>query len=86
MYQSCRGKWRNSFGGVARNIAEVAKRLGTKTTLITALGEDPQSREIRENIKSYGIDLFDINSEEKGATFLGILDGKKDAIISVSNM
>ena len=44
MYQSSRGKWRHSFGGVARNIAEVAQRLGISTTLITSLGNDPQSK------------------------------------------
>ena len=39
-YQSTKGHWKTSFGGVGRNIAEVAQRLGTPTTFITALGSD----------------------------------------------
>lgn len=36
--QSVKGIWRTSFGGVGRNISEVASRLGTQTVFITALG------------------------------------------------
>ena len=38
LHQSCRGKWRTSFGGVGRNISEVSQKLGTETALITVLG------------------------------------------------
>ena len=34
------GKIRNTFGGVGRNIAEVAGRLGTNPYFITSLGDD----------------------------------------------
>ena len=64
MHQSCRGKWRTSFGGVGRNISEVAQKLGTETALITVLGQDGQSSEIRNNINANGIDLFEIESAD----------------------
>ena len=89
-YQSTKGHWKTSFGGVGRNIAEVAKRLGTPTTFITALGSDQHSSQIRSNIKKLNIDLFSVDlekdSELKGPLFLSVLDDKKDSVISVSNM
>lgn len=55
LYNSCRGKWRTTLGGVARNISETAARLGSKTVLVTALSNDGPSKQIRKNIQSFGI-------------------------------
>lgn len=57
LYQSCKGVWRTSYGGVGRNIAEVCSRLGVPTTFVTALGGDNTSEDLRNHILSYGIDL-----------------------------
>lgn len=57
LYQSCKGVWRTTYGGVGRNIAEVAKRLGTETVFVTALGGDNTSSDLRNNILSHGIEL-----------------------------
>jgi pseudouridine kinase len=87
LYQSCKGAWKTSFGGVGRNIAEVSSRLGAKTTFVTALGGDNTSEDLRNHIVSYGIDLFDVKDEKLNApTYLGVLDNNNDAIIGISDM
>ena len=60
LYQSCKGKWRTSFGGVGRNIAEVCSKLGVATSFVTALGGDSASSDLRNHILSCGIDLCEI--------------------------
>jgi hypothetical protein len=60
LYQSCRGTWKTSFGGVGRNIAEVCSRLGAPTTFVTALGGDSSSADLRSHILSCGIELCEI--------------------------
>ena len=71
LYQSCAGTWTSTFGGVARNIAEVACRLGVETHLVTAVGGDSVSQSIEEGISQIGIEgHFIRNPALKGATFL----------------
>ena len=41
----------------------MAQRLGTETILVTALGNDGQSTEIRESIERLGIDLREISDK-----------------------
>lgn len=60
LYQSCKGTWKTSFGGVGRNIAEVCSRLGAPTTFVTALGGDSSSADLRSHILSCGIELCEI--------------------------
>ncbi|MGZ3183125.1 MAG: carbohydrate kinase [Telluria sp.] len=45
-----------SFGGVARNIAENLARLGSPVALITAVGEDSSGRAMLEHAEAAGID------------------------------
>jgi pseudouridine kinase len=79
--------WRTTYGGVGRNIAEVAKRLGTETVLVTALGGDNNSAELRRSILSRGIKLHEIHDASCNApTYLGILDDNHDAIIGLADM
>lgn len=49
------GRLRTSPGGVARNVAENLARLGMETELITALGDDPNGRQLLDQAAQAGI-------------------------------
>ena len=55
LYKSCPGFSRKTLGGVARNIAQSAKRLGVEANLVTALGKDQDAKLIKKNCKDLGI-------------------------------
>jgi pseudouridine kinase len=48
---------KNSFGGVARNIAENLVRLGVPVTLLTAVGDDYAGEDILNSAGDAGIDV-----------------------------
>jgi pseudouridine kinase len=54
---SCNGSIHISHGGVGRNIAESLSRLGLKTDLMTALGNDLFGKKIQFDSRNIGIDL-----------------------------
>lgn len=45
-----------SLGGSAANVAVAAARLGTRATLITAVGDDPFGDYLRRALSEYGVD------------------------------
>lgn len=49
------GRVRISSGGVGRNIAENAARLGMEVELVTALGDDPNGRMLLEDCRRQGL-------------------------------
>lgn len=49
------GRLRMSPGGVARNVAENLARLGMETELITAVGDDPNGRQLLDQAAQAGI-------------------------------
>jgi pseudouridine kinase len=48
---------RFAFGGVARNVAENLARLSQPCTLLSAVGDDPQGRGLRDLLKEAGVDV-----------------------------
>lgn len=74
-------------GGVARNIAEVLARLGTPTTLVSAVGRDPHGDLVVEASSDAGVDLTHVHQVD-GATgaYVALLDAEGELVGAVSDM
>jgi len=55
------------FGGVARNVAENLARLGIKTALLTAAGDDRSGRAMFDDLRAAGVDVS-LSKTIEGAT------------------
>jgi len=51
------GRSRTSAGGVGRNVAENLARLGVRTVLVSAIGNDAAGVSLRRETESAGVDL-----------------------------
>jgi pseudouridine-5'-phosphate glycosidase/sugar/nucleoside kinase (ribokinase family) len=84
------GSVTESDGGVARNIAEVLGRLGSKPFLFTAVGNDSRGKALIQHMEEdYGIssDRRNISfSKNNTATYLAILDSKSDMHVAIADM
>jgi pseudouridine kinase len=79
---------RESFGGVARNIAENLARLGTAVALLTATGKDSSGAALLAHAQSLGIDtggtlqLLDAAS----GTYTAVLDQDGEMVVALADM
>ena len=75
-------------GGVGRNIAEDLVRLGCPVRMLTALGGDDLSGQLRERCRQAGIDLSlsPVFPEERASTYLCLNDEKGELVGAVSDM
>ncbi|MCK5153895.1 MAG: hypothetical protein KAQ93_06005 [Spirochaetales bacterium] len=75
-------------GGVSRNIAENLARLGIKTELISAIGDDPNGSLILESCRTCGIgsDYSLIVPNAVSSVYLAIMDNSKDMALALSDM
>ena len=75
-------------GGVSRNIAENLARLGIRTELISAIGDDPNGSLILDSCKSAGIgsDYSLIMSDTVSSVYMAIMDNTKDMALALSDM
>lgn len=82
------GKVKISLGGVGRNIAENLTKLGVRTKLITALGDDMYGKRLLDECKLSSIDMNDsfILKGNPTSIYLSILDGKGDMKLAISHM
>jgi pseudouridine kinase len=77
-----------SFGGVARNIAENLARLGTAVALLTATGKDSSGAALLAHAQSLGIDtggtlqLLDAAS----GTYTAVLDQDGEMVVALADM
>lgn len=69
-------KIRTSFGGVARNVAENLSRLGQRTILLTAIGEDHPGKQLLAQAVQAGVDVNHVltTPDHPTGTYLGIID------------
>ncbi len=67
---------RTSFGGSARNVAENLARLGSKVTLLTAVGEDQNGQQLLKQVQDAGVDISHVLVTDKHPTgsYLGVID------------
>ena len=82
------GQVRMSVGGVGRNIAENAARMGLEVELITALGADGNGRMILDDCAAKGIGMQNcrIEESERTSVYLFIDDVKGDMNCAVNDM
>jgi pseudouridine kinase len=82
------GRLRMSFGGVARNVAENLARLGTDTSLITAVGDDTQGRQLLVHAAEAGIDVEPVLEVAGGRTsaYLAVLDESGSRHLALDDM
>jgi len=75
-------------GGVSRNIAENLARLGIKTELISAIGDDPNGSLILNSCSSCGIgsEYSLIVPNAVSSVYLAIMDDNKDMALALSDM
>lgn len=77
-----------SFGGVARNIAENLARLGTPVALLTATGMDSSGAALLAHAESAGIDTHGALRLEDAAsgTYTAVLDAGGDMVVALADM
>ena len=82
------GQVRMSVGGVGRNIAEIAARMGLEVELITALGNDANGRAILDDCAAKGIGVRGcrVDWQERTSVYLFIDDAKGDMHCAVNDM
>jgi len=77
-----------SFGGVARNIAENLARLGAPVALITAVGNDASGRALLAHAEDAGIDTrgaLRLDGVSSG-TYTAVLDQDGEMVVALADM
>ena len=79
---------RMSAGGVGRNIAENAARMGLEVQLVTALGDDPNGRMLLDDCRAKGIrtDGIRIDPSARTSVYLFIDDAQGDMHCAINDM
>lgn len=82
------GSVRMSAGGVGRNIAENAARMGLGVELITALGGDANGRELLKDCRDKGIgtDHCLVEADKHTSVYLFIDDARGDMHCAINDM
>jgi pseudouridine kinase len=77
-----------SFGGVARNIAENLARLGAPAALITALGNDASGRGLQSHAEMLGIDTSGTLGLDGvcSGTYTAVLDQHGEMAVALADM
>jgi len=77
-----------SFGGVARNIAENLARMGAPTSLITAVGPDASGRALLAHADEAGIDTRSVLLVDDAAsgTYTAVLDEDGEMRVALADM
>src|SRR5450830_514418 len=77
-----------TYGGVARNIAENLARLGTPCSLLTALGDDAAGQALRTHVEGAGIDMTGSLKLPGAATgtYTAVLDGAGEMVLALADM
>ncbi|WP_312549452.1 carbohydrate kinase, partial [Massilia sp.] len=77
-----------SFGGVARNIAENLARMGAAVSLVTAVGSDSSGRALLAHAESLGIDVRGcLRLDDAGSgTYTAVLDAEGQMVVALADM
>ena len=77
-----------SFGGVARNIAENLARMGAAVSLVTAVGNDSSGRALLAHAESVGIDVRGaLKLDDAGSgTYTAVLDADGQMVVALADM
>lgn len=82
------GHLRYSHGGVARNVAENLARLGTEAILLSAVGDDPQGKQLLEQAAQAGVivDHVLVVPDQPTGTYLAVLDTRGNLYFGIDDM
>lgn len=81
------GEVMQSAGGVGRNIAHNLARLGVRTQLLTALGNDAQGAQLRHETEAAGVDMaLSVTVAAPTGTYLAVLDGAGEMVAAINDM
>lgn len=77
-----------SYGGVGRNIAENAARMGADVAMVSVVGDDYMGKGAKDHLAGLGADVsgIDIIPGETTATYLSILNHRNDMELAVNDM
>lgn len=76
-----------SFGGVARNVAENLARLGVRVALTTAVGDDAMGRALLAQARSLGIDTRrTLVADGPTGTYTAVLDERGEMAVAMADM
>ena len=77
-----------SFGGVARNIADNLARLGAPVSLTTAIGDDASGRALLAHAEAAGIDMgatLKLDNTSSGS-YTAVLDDDGELVLALADM
>lgn len=82
------GRLTTAPGGVGFNVARVLAGLGTPVRLVARIGDDPDGRAVLNAAGQAGIatDTIARSASSPTATYLAVLDDRRDLIIGVADM
>lgn len=81
------GTTSRSAGGVGRNIADNLARLGTNTTLVTAIGQDAGGELLMQESRSAGVHLSHvIKGTEPTGRYTAVLDSSGEMVVAIADM
>ena len=77
-----------AFGGVGRNIAENAARLGGDVAMVSVIGDDQMGKAAKMELEDLGVDTSCIRTLQgrNSAMYLSILDDRKDMELALCDM
>lgn len=75
-----------SPGGVGRNVAENLARLGTPTSLVSVLGDDPLGADVLEQTAAAGVDVTCVRRRGRTGTYTAILDDRGELVVGVCDL
>ena len=82
------GRINLAFGGVGRNIAENAARLGGDVAMVSVIGDDQMGKAAKMELEDLGVDTSCIRTLQgrNSAMYLSILDDRKDMELALCDM
>lgn len=82
------GRVRISYGGVARNIAENAARIGASCAMLSVVGSDELGRGAKSHLAKLGVDTSMVKKipGRNSAVYMSILDAGRDMQIGFCDM
>lgn len=82
------GRIHLAFGGVGRNIAENAARLGGDVAMVSVIGDDQMGQAARKELEGLGVDVSCVRTlrGRNSAMYLSILDDRRDMELAFCDM
>ncbi|MCL2560140.1 MAG: carbohydrate kinase family protein [Turicibacter sp.] len=77
-----------SFGGVARNVAENLAKLGNGVSLFSVVGDDSEGRSVLADsvCKNIDVALTKVAKEGRTGTYTAVLDGDGEMVLALADM